>query len=55
VAVLKAGKSRGGSKAAQSHTGSLAGSYEIYKVEERWKNFLMLPKPLRCMRGLGGE
>lgn len=31
VIVLKAGKSRSGSKAAQSHTGSLAGSYEIYK------------------------
>ncbi|WP_087036904.1 acetate--CoA ligase family protein [Thermococcus litoralis] len=31
VIILKAGKSKSGSKAAQSHTGSLAGSYEIYK------------------------
>lgn len=32
VIVLKAGKSKSGSRAAQSHTGSLAGSYEIYKA-----------------------
>ncbi|USH00275.1 acetate--CoA ligase family protein [Thermococcus argininiproducens] len=32
VIILKAGKSKSGSKAAQSHTGSLAGSYEIYKA-----------------------
>ncbi|NJE11817.1 acetate--CoA ligase family protein [Thermococcus sp. LS2] len=32
VIILKAGKSESGSKAAQSHTGSLAGSYEIYKA-----------------------
>ncbi|ADT84773.1 acetate--CoA ligase family protein [Thermococcus barophilus] len=32
VIILKAGKSRSGSRAAQSHTGSLAGSYEIYKA-----------------------
>lgn len=32
VIVLKAGKSRSGAKAAQSHTGSLAGAYEIYKA-----------------------
>ncbi|AMQ18674.1 acetate--CoA ligase family protein [Thermococcus peptonophilus] len=30
VIVLKAGKSASGAKAAASHTGSLAGSYEIY-------------------------
>ncbi|MDK2870646.1 MAG: hypothetical protein PWP39_1881 [Pyrococcus sp.] len=32
VIILKAGKSKSGSKAAQSHTGSLAGSYEIYRA-----------------------
>ncbi|KUK29107.1 MAG: Acyl-CoA synthetase, subunit alpha [Thermococcus sp. 40_45] len=32
VIVLKAGKSKSGSKAAQSHTGSMAGSYEIYRA-----------------------
>ncbi|EHQ35475.1 CoA-binding domain protein [Methanoplanus limicola DSM 2279] len=31
VIVLKAGKSETGKKAAMSHTGSLAGSYEIYR------------------------
>ncbi len=31
VIVLKAGKSEKGSKAATSHTGSLAGSYSVYK------------------------
>ena len=31
VIALKAGKSETGKKAAMSHTGSLAGSYEIYK------------------------
>ena len=31
VVVLKAGKSKKGSKAAESHTGSLAGDYEVYK------------------------
>jgi acetyl coenzyme A synthetase (ADP forming)-like protein len=30
VIILKAGKSESGAKAAASHTGSLAGSYEIY-------------------------
>ena len=32
VIVLKAGKSAGGAKAAASHTGSLAGAYEIYRA-----------------------
>lgn len=32
VIILKAGKSKRGSEAAQSHTGSLAGSYEIYRA-----------------------
>lgn len=32
VIVLKAGKSRSGARAAASHTGSLAGSYEIYRA-----------------------
>ncbi|WP_209475606.1 acetate--CoA ligase family protein [Thermococcus stetteri] len=32
VIVLKAGKSASGAKAAVSHTGSLAGSYEIYRA-----------------------
>ncbi|ASJ17226.1 acyl-CoA synthetase [Thermococcus chitonophagus] len=32
VIILKAGKSKSGARAAQSHTGSLAGSYEIYKA-----------------------
>ncbi len=32
VIVLKAGKSASGAKAAASHTGSLAGSYEIYRA-----------------------
>ena len=32
VIILKAGKSAGGAKAAASHTGSLAGSYEIYRA-----------------------
>jgi acetyl coenzyme A synthetase (ADP forming)-like protein len=32
VIILKAGKSKKGSEAAQSHTGSLAGSYEIYRA-----------------------
>ena len=35
VIVLKAGKSVSGAKAAASHTGSLAGSYEIYKAAFR--------------------
>uniref|UniRef100_UPI0025E10740 acetate--CoA ligase family protein n=1 Tax=Thermococcus sp. TaxID=35749 RepID=UPI0025E10740 len=32
VVILKAGKSASGAKAAASHTGSLAGSYEIYRA-----------------------
>ncbi|NJE49643.1 CoA-binding protein [Thermococcus sp. 9N3] len=32
VIILKAGKSESGAKAAASHTGSLAGSYEIYRA-----------------------
>ncbi|NJE76648.1 acetate--CoA ligase family protein [Thermococcus sp. ES12] len=32
VIILKAGKSAGGARAAASHTGSLAGSYEIYRA-----------------------
>ncbi|WP_297416878.1 acetate--CoA ligase family protein [Thermococcus sp.] len=32
VIILKAGKSVSGAKAAASHTGSLAGSYEIYRA-----------------------
>ncbi|NJE05488.1 CoA-binding protein [Thermococcus sp. M36] len=32
VIVLKAGKSASGARAAASHTGSLAGSYEIYRA-----------------------
>ncbi|MFA4646511.1 acetate--CoA ligase family protein [Pyrococcus kukulkanii] len=32
VIILKAGKSKSGARAAQSHTGSLAGSYEIYRA-----------------------
>ena len=35
VIILKAGKSQSGAKAAQSHTGSLAGAYEIYKAAFR--------------------
>ncbi|ASI99410.1 acetate--CoA ligase family protein [Thermococcus celer] len=35
VIVLKAGKSVSGAKAAASHTGSLAGSYEIYRAAFR--------------------
>ncbi|MEM0315213.1 MAG: acetate--CoA ligase family protein [Archaeoglobaceae archaeon] len=32
IIVMKAGKTESGAKAASSHTGSLAGSYEIYKT-----------------------
>ena len=32
VIILKGGKSEGGSKAVMSHTGSMAGSYEVYKA-----------------------
>lgn len=32
IVVMKAGKTESGAKAAASHTGSLAGSYEIYKT-----------------------
>jgi acetyl coenzyme A synthetase (ADP forming)-like protein len=32
IVILKAGKSEGGIKAASSHTGSLAGSYEIFQA-----------------------
>ncbi|NJE10940.1 acetate--CoA ligase family protein [Thermococcus sp. MAR1] len=35
VIILKAGKSASGAKAAASHTGSLAGSYEIYRAAFR--------------------
>ncbi len=35
VIVLKAGKSESGARAAASHTGSLAGSYEIYRAAFR--------------------
>ncbi|AAL81209.1 CoA-binding protein [Pyrococcus furiosus DSM 3638] len=35
VIILKAGKSRAGARAAASHTGSLAGSYEIYRAAFR--------------------
>ncbi|MEM0331478.1 MAG: acetate--CoA ligase family protein [Archaeoglobaceae archaeon] len=32
IIVMKSGKTESGSKAASSHTGSLAGSYEVYKA-----------------------
>ena len=32
IIVLKAGRSKEGAKAARSHTGSLAGSYEVYRA-----------------------
>lgn len=32
IVVMKAGKTESGAKAAASHTGSIAGSYEIYKT-----------------------
>lgn len=32
IVVMKAGKTESGAKAASSHTGSLAGSYEVYKT-----------------------
>lgn len=32
VIILKGGNSEGGSKAVMSHTGSMAGSYEVYKA-----------------------
>ena len=35
VIILKAGKSKSGARAAASHTGSLAGSYEIYRAAFR--------------------
>ncbi len=35
IIVLKAGKSQSGAKAASSHTGSLAGSYEAYRTAFR--------------------
>ena len=35
VIILKAGKSASGARAAASHTGSLAGSYEIYRAAFR--------------------
>ncbi len=35
VIVLKAGKSESGARAASSHTGSLAGSYDIYRAAFR--------------------
>ncbi|AAB90033.1 acetate--CoA ligase alpha subunit [Archaeoglobus fulgidus] len=35
VVVMKAGKSQSGAKAASSHTGSLAGSYEAYRAAFR--------------------
>lgn len=38
VIILKAGKSKSGAKAAQSHTGSLAGSYEIYQAAFKQAN-----------------
>ncbi|MCS7129964.1 MAG: acetate--CoA ligase family protein [Archaeoglobaceae archaeon] len=32
IVIMKAGKTESGAKAASSHTGSLAGSYEVYKT-----------------------
>lgn len=32
IIIMKAGKTESGAKAASSHTGSLAGSYEVYKT-----------------------
>lgn len=38
IVVLKAGRSKVGMKAVSSHTGSLAGSYEIYKAAFKQSN-----------------
>ncbi|AEC52149.1 hypothetical protein PNA2_1235 [Pyrococcus sp. NA2] len=40
VIILKAGKSKSGAKAAASHTGSLAGSYEIYRAVFKQSNVI---------------
>lgn len=38
IVVLKAGRAEKGMKAAKSHTGNLAGSYEVYKAAFRQSN-----------------
>lgn len=41
IIVLKAGRTKEGANAISSHTGSLAGSYEIYKAAFRQSNVIM--------------
>jgi len=41
IVIMKAGKTESGAKAASSHTGSLAGSYEVYKAAFRQSGIIV--------------
>ena len=49
VVALKAGRSQAGSKAAQSHTGSMAGSYATYKAMFTQAGVIQVSTPLELL------
>jgi acyl-CoA synthetase (NDP forming) len=49
VVAIKAGRSKAGSGAAQSHTGSLAGSYAVYKATFAQSGIIQVETPTRLL------
>jgi acyl-CoA synthetase (NDP forming) len=49
VVAIKAGRSQAGSKAAQSHTGSMAGSYAVYSAMFAQSGIIQVSTPTRLL------
>lgn len=53
VAAIKSGRSKKGSAAARSHTGSLAGSWEVYKEAFKTAGIVTVPSITRAFQTAG--